>query len=113
MFTIKLYKNEEDGTHKTTALACPHYDSYDHTDGSFALILYKNHLAINGTEYHINSPRPESYDIAYVENEMGKTVDRIGPKPSKEFNIAGVAPTVGVAGQHVKPGDFRNFNPTR
>jgi hypothetical protein len=85
MFTIKLIRNhrttEAEECASSTVVACNHYDV--HEKQNHALII------ANGIEYRVHgepvirypaigSP-PRHFNVAFIENQSGKTIDRIGP----------------------------------
>lgn len=93
MFTLKFYRYEENAT-TMCAISCPHYSVYD--NGVEKLVTtYKDHMDTTGVERTVGeklrggntSEQPVAYnvgyDVCYVENEAGKTIDTIRKDSSK------------------------------
>lgn len=91
MFTVKLIKHE-DVSHSTqdsdpinseysVSISCARYD-VDRRDGHAFVIPHSDYVNASSVEFHIggDSGGPNSpFSVAFVENEKGKTIDRIGP----------------------------------
>jgi hypothetical protein len=91
MITIKFQSMFEGGSHKSSSavVTCARYD-VEWYENYACVIVYKDYIESGGVEFHIQAdPRcagsdtpPAShsyYHVAYVENETGKTIDKIGP----------------------------------
>lgn len=101
MFTVKLLKHDTSGcaTVKSSSFSCPHYEVY--YEGSRAVVVVHSKTGDEGIEHIIHTSKTEpftynhAFDMAYVENEAGKTIDRIGPftRPSMEADeMVGIEP---------------------
>lgn len=83
MFTIKFIKHYEDSTQEdTTCVSCPTYEAIKCSDGNYRIVLHKGFVLTEGVEYTVGDVRPNSYDVCYVENELGKTIAHYAPPPS-------------------------------
>lgn len=78
MFTIKLchqnfYKS----------LSAPAYLAQTYANGDRAIIVYKDFSEHEGIEYRVSkdaeSGDSNSYEVCFVENQQGKTIDTIKP----------------------------------
>lgn len=97
MFTIKFIRNGsgQGSGEYCISVSTPRYD-LDLRDKSAFVITYHNRetgefAGSSGTEFHIMNRNAEmeadsykhmisrGFDVAFVTNESGKTVDRIGP----------------------------------
>lgn len=58
-------------------VCCNHYKVYEYISGEKCVTTYDNHLSIDGVERQIERYYHRGYDTCFVENENGKTVDRI------------------------------------
>ena len=84
MFTLKFFKHTPNGDSQTV-VCCNHYEVNTHRDGA-VVITYKDHTESGGVERHI-AERPSTmadgvhldigYEVCFVENSQGKTIDRI------------------------------------
>lgn len=80
MFHLKFQRGDY-----STNVTCQRYD-VDQRKGRAFVITYKGHTSEVGTEFLVDHYNPKvgyeapvPYDVCYVTNEAGKTVDRIGP----------------------------------
>lgn len=80
MFHLKFQRGDY-----ATNISCPHYD-VDRRDARAFVIAYKGFTNEGGVEYLVDhyNPRlgyegPTPFDVCFVTNDAGKTVDRIGP----------------------------------
>lgn len=73
MFTLKFYRQGRNGDYWWNVSTVEY--AKDERDG-FAFII------ANGVEYQVGGEAPDShppYDTCWIENQSGKTIDRIGP----------------------------------
>lgn len=82
MFTLKFYKHINDGELVYDVLSCPHYEIQVRSDGSKTVTTYPDTVKEGGVERQIRSENCKfkgDYDVCYVENMHGKTIDTIRP----------------------------------
>jgi len=81
MFTVKFYKHREENEapeyNENTSVSCQSYTHYK-TSTSETVTVYKGMTQTDGVEYHVNDGHNLAYDICYVENSSGKTIDSMG-----------------------------------
>lgn len=75
MFTLKFIKNYDSGQTRTAAVACPAYEFVTFGEG-ITVLVFKDFVQENGVSYFVGG-REDSFDVCYVENQAGKTIDRI------------------------------------
>lgn len=84
MFHLKFRRVLEEGVAETN-ISCPHYESWlinpqpDQSLNHSDVAVYKDFTGKDGVEYHVGGPRENAYDVCFVTNDAGKTIDRIGP----------------------------------
>lgn len=72
MLTIKLMRKNED----YTLLSCANYGVH-HNKGNTVLSVYPTLTKENGVDYGLHEDTSDGFYVAYVTNEVGKTIDRI------------------------------------
>lgn len=73
MFTLRLI-----GTEKTTVVSAARYDVIGSLNGSFVITYPQTTSDVGGVEFHIGDGHRQEFNACYVENQSGKTIDRIG-----------------------------------
>lgn len=80
MYYLKLKRGDY-----TTNVSCARYD-VDERKGRAFVIVYKGFTHEGGVEYLVahHNPKmgyeaPVPYDVCFITNDAGKTIDRIGP----------------------------------
>lgn len=84
MFTLRFYKNHEHGRSQTV-ICCAKYELFERrSENAVATVTthYKEFDPSPGVDYHIGKPpinqgSAQYYDVCYVENIAGKTIDTI------------------------------------
>lgn len=87
MFNLKLIRHGSDGDY-TTRISVQHFDTHIRNSqevsnlpvGATIIPMFPN----GGVEFHVGNCRPPGepvFDVCFVENDEGKTIDRIGPFP--------------------------------
>lgn len=87
MFTLKFMQIGEDNSSRQDVVCCPHYEIVDTGTKKF-VITYKDMLRNDGVERCIGeklerTKDPENihvdtgYQVCFIENSAGKTIDRI------------------------------------
>lgn len=69
MFSIKFFKDNDQHV-----VSAPHYSIYKYDDGQVGVTTYKDHLDTNGVERIVSS---DDFNVCFIENAAGKTIDRI------------------------------------
>lgn len=77
MFTLKFYKTYESGQTVNIGVCCPTYEVRRYSDGAVAVIVYKGFTHTDGVEYWVGGEREDAYDQLFIENQAGKTIDRV------------------------------------
>jgi hypothetical protein len=91
MITIKFQSMFENTSHKSASavVTCARYD-VDWYENHARVTVYKDYIESGGVEFHVQAdpagtkeigepPLLQYWHVAYVENETGKTIDRVGP----------------------------------
>lgn len=80
MFTVKFMNHYADGTCRESVVCCVHYEIYRRmgVDPVTTVTTYKDATVRSGVDRHV-SPHPEDYDVCFIENSAGKTIDTIRP----------------------------------
>lgn len=85
MFTLKFFKYYEDqDAINTNVISCPHYETYERSNGLTTVTTFKNMLDTDGVERHLahesvmKDLKPDGE--CFVENSDGKTINTIRPK---------------------------------
>lgn len=80
MFTLTF----TDGSSKTVVSA-QRYDFSQFDGGNAAsVIIHKDYFNEGGVEFRLGEPRlkkDQAFSTCFVTNELGKTIDRLGPYP--------------------------------
>lgn len=75
MYTVKFVKFHEGAT-STASFSVPHYQVHERSNGVKSVTVYTALHDVGGIERHV-SPHENDFDVCYVENEQGKTLERI------------------------------------
>ncbi|MFT0140766.1 hypothetical protein ACEK07_46075 [Alcanivoracaceae bacterium MT1] len=79
MYTVKFIRNYDAGGYVVHSFSVPHYEVYRRSQSSVVTVtLYPNLFDTDGVERHI-SDNESDYDVCFVENSRGKTIDHIQP----------------------------------
>lgn len=80
MFTVKLLRLPTEGPTYQKSISCEAYDVYtvplEGGDEAITITTYAKLLGDVGVEHHIGGSRDGVFDVCYVENQAGKTIDR-------------------------------------
>ena len=80
MFTVKFINFYDDGTQVENCIRCVHYEARRTSEGAWGITVYPGMTATDGVEWWVREPHdaqgPTSFQVCYVENEAGKTVDK-------------------------------------
>ena len=106
MFTLRFYKNREEGRTQTV-VCCARYEVYERRNENAVVTItthYKELEDSPGVDHNIgkhpnNQGSGGYYDVCYVENIAGKTIDTIrrsrvalqGDGDKEELTVAGPA----------------------
>lgn len=87
MFTLKFFQNFTDGSSRQDVVTCSHYEIVSPTDKDVIYVItYPDHINKGGVEREVSkcgAPDAESvhpddpYDVCFIENLAGKTIDRV------------------------------------
>jgi len=84
MFTVKFISHFNDGTSSERSISCPHYAIDRREDGSSEVTVYHGHNETGGVAYEVMSDEVAMkrkpgiyYNSCYIENDNGKTINRI------------------------------------
>lgn len=86
MFTLKFCSYFEEGGSTESVIACPHYEVYQHRNGAITITTYKNMTITDGvsrqlcTESKLDEDNHSYYQVCFVLNSEGKTIDTIRPE---------------------------------
>lgn len=86
MFTLKFYRTIDDDNSLIRCISAPHYEAHKR-EHFYTITIYKDFYSLDGVEYQINH-HEGSYDVCYVENERGKTIEKYVPSAPKNQVIA-------------------------
>ena len=79
MFTLKFTQHYEDGTKREVVVSTPHYEKYSRpTIDQVDVSVYRGFTTQSGVMYKVSSDE-STFDICFVENVQGKTIDCIRP----------------------------------
>jgi len=94
MFTLRFMSFFEDKEEVASVISAPHYEVYTHRNGRKVVCVFKDQTTTDGIERtvmsddlakklaseHNTEPLPNYYHVCYVENQSGKTIDKISTK---------------------------------
>lgn len=79
MFTLRFTQHYDDGAKREVAISAPHYEKYSRpTIDQVDVSIYRGFTHQSGVMYKVSS-NPETFDVCFVENVQGKTIDCIKP----------------------------------
>lgn len=86
MFTLKFYRFYTDGSSNSSVVATSHYSVYTRKEGTCEIVIYEKNTEVEGVAYQVGSNQAlTDYDICYIENQSGKTIDCI-KSPEKSLD---------------------------
>ena len=80
MFNVKFCNFYEDGSESTAGISCPHYSIYKGKNGSYEVVTYKTMTDTDGVSRGVgnhDSDKTLQFQVCYIENAQGKTVETI------------------------------------
>lgn len=73
MYSVKFYSFFDDGTNTYHAISCNHYSVYKFKDRT-EVTTYQDTTDTNGVTREVSK---ECFGSCYIENDLGKTIDKI------------------------------------
>lgn len=81
MFTLK-FRNVKQNSE--VVVAAQLYQKNKLPTGSVSITVYKGALLTDGVEYQISGDHPQGFDVCFIENQAGKTIDCVRASDSAQ-----------------------------
>lgn len=76
MFTVKAFRFYGEEGSSQDVFSCQSYQIYERPNGSYEVSVYKGLTKADGVCFNV-SKEGEHYNLCYIENSAGKTIDKI------------------------------------